>query len=143
MQFSSEGGCILPKAFSALFSELSSVLSKDEFQLLELKANNTPYRTIAVEFDSTAYAVRRQLDALLSRVSRQHSADLFEFAWVLDLALDDYNGESDFKSMLRRLNLKRPQIKFLILLTRNFVKHPVEHYKNRIFRIKLGLSYLP
>ncbi|KEQ17856.1 hypothetical protein GZ78_09390 [Endozoicomonas numazuensis] len=80
---------------------------------------------------------------MLSRISQQYSADLFEFAWVLDLVLDEANGESDFRSLSSRLGMKASQIKFLILLTRDFVKYPVQHYKNRIFRIKTELSRLP
>lgn len=119
-----------------LLTQIQEELSETDFLLLELKADNNLYRKIANELDITPYAVRRQLDAVLSRVSRLYSADLFEFAWVLDLVLDEGNGESDFRSLGSRLGIKASQLKFLILLTRDFVKHPVQHYKKRIFRIE-------
>lgn len=135
MDLSSGKNHSLSHTVAGLCIELSKALSKDEFQILELKANNTRYRTIAGEFNSTAYTVRRRLDALLAKISRQHSAELFEIAWALDLILDEDNGECDFRSLGSRLGLKASQLKFLILLTKDFVKYPVQHHKNRIFRV--------
>ena len=143
MNLSSGKDHLLSHTVSGLCSELGKTLSKEEFQLLELKSKNTPYRTIAADFNSTAYLVRRRLDALLTKISRQRSADLFEIAWALDLILDEDNGESDFRSLGRRLGMSTTQIKFLTLLTRDFVKYPVQHHKNRIFRVKTELSRSP
>ncbi|WP_422410196.1 MULTISPECIES: hypothetical protein [unclassified Endozoicomonas] len=133
----------LSRTVSNLCDELSERLPEEEYLLLKLMANNTPFRTIAAELNSTAYTARRLLNASLTNISSQHSTVLSELARFLDLALDETNGESDFKSITNRLELKSSQIKFLILLTKDFVKHPVQHYKNRIFRIKTNLNRSP
>ena len=132
----SESACFTIRDYSSLCYQISERLPLKDFQILKRRSNNILYKNIAKELDITPYTVRKQLNSLISTVSQMYAKELFEFARMLDLFIDDQNGETDFKNLKRHLRLGENQLKILILLSGEFLKMPVHHFQNRVYRIK-------
>lgn len=123
------------QACSDLLQRIRTQIPVDDARILELRAGNALYSTIAREYGITAFQARRHINHLLSLISQKHSAELLSFAWLLDQLLDANHGEYQLNHLSNQLGLRKAEAQLMILLTKDFFQMPVLHYRNRVFRI--------
>ncbi|WP_062270704.1 hypothetical protein [Endozoicomonas arenosclerae] len=138
-----QNSCQNLEAFQLLVADLQGTLSGENLSLLRDRADNRLYREISEALQMSPFSVRKKLNYLLSDISQKYSAKLFVCAWALDLLLDAEDGEYSLKKLSQYLQIKQGEAKFIILISSQFMKYPVQHYQGRVFRVVTTISETP